>query len=106
LRTYETVFILDGKKLDDAGEAFCRDVSKRIRKLGGRVRKRTPLGRKQFARPIGKIKAGTYWDLVIDLDPAEVGAFQEQYKLDAVVLRLTMFQTDEGSREKKPVLES
>ena len=88
MTTYEAVFILDCKLVEDGGEAFSQEVAKHIRSLGGRVQQRVSMGRRQFARAIGKHKAGNYWDFVFDLDPAKVAAFKDKYRLNSTVLRL------------------
>ena len=91
MKTYEAVFILDDKKLDDHGDSFARRVGDHIRDLGGKVKEKGSLGRKQFARRIKKKSAGQYWDFVFDLDPEQVATFEEKYRLDSAVLRLVVF---------------
>ena len=94
MKTYEAVLILDDKKLDDHGETFCKEVADQVKKLGGRVKERHSLGRKQFAAPIKKRSAGTYWNLVIDMDPANLKALEDRYRLNAAVLRLVILHYD------------
>ena len=101
MRTYEAVFILDNKKVEDGGEAFSKDIEQRVRDLGGKVVKADSLGRKQFARPIGKIRAGLYWDFLIDLDPAQVDTLKEGYRLNSTVLRLQVFTYEPPPVPKK-----
>ena len=91
MKTYEAVFILDDKKLDDHGDSFARQVGDHIRDLGGKVKEKGSLGRKQFARRIKKRSAGQYWDFVFDLDPDKVVTFEDKYRLDDAVLRLVVF---------------
>ena len=95
MSTYEIVFILNSKKIEDGGETFARDVAKHVKSLGGRLQQRTSLGRKQFARPIGKHRAGVYWDFVVDLGPDTLVAFREKYALNPAVLRLQMMHHQE-----------
>jgi len=92
LGKYEAVFILDEKKLDDHGDAFIRDVAKVIKGLGGQVHEKNSMGRKQFARPIRNMRAGSYWGLIFDLDPAQLRTFQDTYRHEEVVLRLEVFR--------------
>ncbi len=94
MKPYEAVFILDSKKFEDGGESFSRDAEKHIKSLGGRVNHRISLGRRQFARPIAKHRAGNYWDLLFELDPDQVEALHDNYRLNASVLRLEVFQHD------------
>jgi len=92
LTTYEVVFILDSKQVDDKGEGFAKQVVKQIEEMGGRVQRQNCLGRKQFARPIGKHRAGLYWDFIVDLDASKLVTFRERYKLNDMVLRLQAFR--------------
>jgi ribosomal protein S6 len=95
------VFILDPKKLDDGGEAFAKAASEQVVALNGKVQKCVSLGRRQFARPIGKHKAGVYWDLVVDLANESVAALKDRYRLNSTVLRLEVFHYEEGSDPTK-----
>lgn len=91
MRTYDVVFILDEKKIEDSGETFAKDVAAQVANLGGSVKETIPMGRRQFARPIGKITAGIYLEFVTDLDPSKVDALKEKYRLNPVVLRQAIF---------------
>lgn len=88
MRTYDIIFILDEKKFEDGGDGFARDVEAHLKSLGGTVKERSALGRRTFARPIGRIHAGAYWEFIADLDPAKVSVLQEKYRLNAAVLRM------------------
>lgn len=90
MKTYEAVFILDDKKVDDHGDSFARTVADHVRDLGGKVKEKNSLGRKQFSRRIKKRSAGQYWDFVFDLEPEKVLTFEEKYRLDSSVLRLVV----------------
>lgn len=92
MNRYEVVFILDPKKVDESGDAFIAQATERIQdRLHGKVAETNPMGRKHFARPIGKHRAGVYWDLLVDLPAEQVAALQESYRLDSAVLRLQVF---------------
>ena len=97
LKTYEVVFILDSRKIEDNGETFAKEAEKEIEKLGGKVVSTTSLGRKQFARPIGKHRAGNYWDLIVEIAPGAVAALKDRYRLNTTVLRLEAFHYDEAA---------
>lgn len=101
MKTYEAVFILDPKKIEDNGEAFAKSAGADVESLGGKVHKTVSLGRKQFARPIGKHRAGNYWDLIIDLAPENVALLQDRYRLNTTVLRFVVFNYEEGSDPSK-----
>ncbi len=91
MRTYDVVFILDEKKVEDSGEKFANDVLAQVKSLGGEVKEKIMMGRRQFARPIGKNNSGIYWEFVTDLDPSKVAALIEKYSLNATVLRMACF---------------
>ena len=52
MKKYEAVFILDIRKTDDEGAAFCRGFEELIKSLGGELEKTVPMGRKQFTYEI------------------------------------------------------
>jgi len=87
LKKYEAVFILDIRKADDEGAAFCREMEELITGMGGKVESTTPMGRKQFTYEIDKRRAGLYFDFVFEIEPARIYDIKDKYKLDARVLR-------------------
>jgi len=91
LKTYEAVFILDERQFDDEGKAFAQKVIDKITELGGSERKTESLGRRQFARPIGKQTSGIYWDFIFDLPSSQVNTLKEEYRLMESVLRMSVF---------------
>jgi len=94
LKKYETVIILDDRRIQDEGKAFVEEFSSRISRAGGEIIKVTSLGRKQFARQMKKRKTGFYWDFIINLDEKEAKKLPEYYNLDERVLRLQTFIYD------------
>jgi len=101
LKTYETMIILDHRKVEDGGTAFAKEISTFVEELGGKVQRAVSLGRKQFASPIGKHRAGVYWDFVIDLEPTQTFALKDNYRLNDTVLRLEVLKYEEGSDPAK-----
>lgn len=94
MKKYEAVFILDIRKTDDEGAAFCRGFEQLIQSLGGTLEKTGAMGRKQFTYPINKRRAGLYFDFVFELAPGKLIEVKEQYKLDQQVLRNIVFVYD------------
>ena len=88
MRTYDIIFILDERKFEDGGDAFAKDVAAHLQSLGAVIKSKAGMGRRTFARPIGKSTAGIYWEFIVDLDPAKVALFQEKYRLNAGVMRM------------------
>jgi ribosomal protein S6 len=61
---------------------------------GGTMLKVTPLGRKQFVRPIKKHKAGVYLDFIFDLKEAVAAGLPDKYRLDERILRMQVLVYD------------
>ncbi len=101
LKKYETVFILDERKVQDEGKAFAEEFSSAISGAGGEMVSVTPLGRRQFAREIKKRKAGIYYDFVFNAEESFVKALPEQYKLDERTLRVQVFVYDRPENQIK-----
>lgn len=93
---YEAVFILDPRKVEGNGEAFSASVEEQLKSLGGEVTRVKCLDKRVFARPIGKHKAGVYWDYVFVMPETAVAALQEKYSLNSTVLRLAVFLFVDG----------
>ncbi|MCF7854717.1 MAG: 30S ribosomal protein S6 [Candidatus Pacebacteria bacterium] len=91
MRTYEAVFVLDESKFDDAGDALAKEVEQNIEQLGGRVRKKTAMGRRPFSRPMKKKNAGIYWDFIFDMESSNVDSLEGIYRLNDAVLRTGIF---------------
>ena len=87
MKKYEAVFILDIRKTDDEGAAFCKEFGELIEALGGKMESAVPMGRKQFTYEIDKRRAGLYFDFVFELAAAKVKDIKEKYKLDQRILR-------------------
>jgi len=113
LKTYETVIILDDRRIQDEGKAFVEEFSTKISRAGGEIVKVTSLGRKQFARQMKKRKTGLYWDFYINLDEKEAKKLPDYYSLDERVLRLQNFIYDRPNapapkavpeKEEQPIL--
>ena len=102
MRTYEAVLILASRGVEDGGETFAQDVTKYVQSLGGVMKKRVSVGRKQFSYPIKKQRAGIYWHMLFDLDPAKTATLQDRYKLNNTVLRLEVFRYEEPPKPAKP----
>jgi len=94
LKTYEAVFILDERQFEDEGKSFAQEVMDKVRELGGTERKTESMGRKQFARPVGKHNSGIYWNFVFDLPSSAVNSLKNEYRLMDAVLRVSVFEYD------------
>lgn len=93
---YEAVFILDPRKIEGNGETFSATVEAFLKEIGGNVTRIKCLEKRAFARPIGKCKAGVYWDYVVELPENAVAQINEKFRLNATVLRLVTFLYTDG----------
>ena len=94
MRTYETVVILDDRRVHDEGVAYGDEFAAMLVAAGGEVIRKKALGRKQFAREMRKRKTGYYWDFIFKLAPDIAATLSDKYKLDERVLRLKCFLYD------------
>ncbi len=88
MKKYESVFILEIRKVDDEGKAFSDEIGKILEGVGGKLLEAVPMGRRQFAREIDGRKAGIYWNYIFDLSPDKVKEFQDKFRHDERVVRL------------------
>lgn len=93
---YEAVFIFDPAVVEGNGEAFGKTVEEQIQALGGTITRIKCLDKRQFARPIGKHKAGIYWDYIVEMDTQAVAVLKDKYRLNPTVLRLVVFTYEDG----------
>lgn len=96
MKKYEAVFILDPRRVENNGEAFSTGIEDVIRSLGGTLTRSLCLEKRVFARPIGKHKAGLYWDYVMECGPEAIAALQDKFHLNQTVLRLAVFEYEDG----------
>jgi ribosomal protein S6 len=84
---YEGLFIfpetLDEAQLDQSIEA----VKVELEKLGGSLETSTRLGKRPFARPLRKKKAGIYVVIMFRLDGGQIDALKHRLKLTTNVFR-------------------
>ena len=91
MKKYDAIFILNDRKYEDGGEAFSKKVGENIVALGGGEVSVKNMGRKQFARPIGKRTSGLYLRFFFNLAEDKVAEFIESYRLDNTVLRTVVY---------------
>ncbi len=91
MKKYEAIIILDDRKVEANGATFVKSIEEVIAELGGSNLTSECMGRKQFAYPIKKKNAGTYWDLIFDMDEKGVAQLLNRYRLVQEVLRLVVF---------------
>ncbi len=90
MKTYEAVFILNERRVDDGGAAMAQDIVDHLTSLGGRVLDKTNMGRREFARPIKKQNTGIYLDFIFEISPDKVDQVSERYRLNPAVTRVAV----------------
>jgi len=94
---YEGLFIfpetLDEEQLDQAIDA----VKVEIEKLAGSFENATRLGKRSFARPMKKKKAGIYTIIMFRLEGSKIAALKRRLKLSTNVFRAQFMKKDESA---------
>ncbi len=87
MNTYEGLFIFP-EALDEEGldQAIGR-VKEELEKLGGSIESTARMGKKTFARPLKKQKAGLYVVIMFKLEGTRLDAFKARLKLTTNVFR-------------------
>lgn len=97
MTTYEGLFVfperLQEQEIADALAAVVADMERFDVKLLG-TRK---LGRRTFARPIRKMRAGVYVRMVFEMDGQKVDALRQRLKLNNTLIRAQITVGDEQS---------
>ena len=84
---YEGLFIFP-EALDEEGLDQALDrVKVELEKLGGAIESTTRMGKKTFARPLKKQKAGLYVVVMFNLNGEKIGDFKARLKLATNVFR-------------------
>ena len=99
MRKYESVFILNDRKFEDGGDAFSKKVEEALEQCQASDLSKKNLGRKPFARPIGKRTHGLYWSFNFSMTPDQVENFQDKFRLEENVLRHVVFSDDRPEGE-------
>ncbi len=84
---YEGLFIFPETLDEDHLDMAIARVKEELEKLGGLLESTTRMGKKNFARPLKKQKAGFYVVMMIKLDGNQVDAFKKRLTLATDVFR-------------------
>jgi small subunit ribosomal protein S6 len=92
---YEGLFIFP-ETLDEEGlDQSVAQVKDELEKLGGTLESTTRMGKKNFARPLKKQKAGYYVVLMFKLEGANIDALKSRLKLASNVFRAQFVVAEE-----------
>ena len=95
MKKYETIIILDERKIGDDGKEFLTSIEKLITDdFGGKIVESVVMGKKQFAREINKRKTGVYLSIVHEMTPDKIALVKDNYKLNETVLRIQSYNYD------------
>jgi len=95
---YEGMFIFPETLDEDGLDQAIGAVKKELEKLGGTLESTTRLGKKNFARPMQKKKAGFYVVLMLQLDGLKLDAFKKRLKLATDVFRAQIVLGEEAEK--------
>ncbi len=84
---YEGLFIFPETFDEDHLEMAITRVKEELEGLGGSLESTTRIGKKNFARPLKKQKAGFYVVMMIQLEGSKVDAFKKRLTLATDVFR-------------------
>ncbi len=88
MNKYEAMFIFPETMNEEELDTATANARAEIEKLGGRVTNATRLGKRGFARPLGKRTAGQYVVGTFELDGDKVRPLLARYKLSSEVFRV------------------
>lgn len=94
MKKYESIFIVDVKKVDDEGKGLQDELSKFIESKSGKVLESDNLGRKLFARNIRGSKGGIYLNIIFETDPENIALIKKKFSLDNRIIRIFIINYD------------
>ena len=93
---YEGLFIFPETLEEETLDLAITRVKEELESLGGSLESTTRMGKKNFARPLKKQKAGYYVVMMIKLDGTKVDAFKKRLRLATDVFRSQFVLAEES----------
>jgi ribosomal protein S6 len=93
---YEGLFIFPETLDEDTLDLAITRVKEELENLEGTLESTTRMGKKNFARPMKKQKAGYYVVMTIKLDGRQLDAFKKRLKLATDVFRSQFVLAEEA----------
>ena len=93
---YEGLFIFPETLDEDTLDLAITRVKEELENLEGTLESTTRMGKKNFARPMKKQKAGYYVVMTIKLDGMQLDAFKKRLKLATDVFRAQFVLAEES----------
>ena len=100
MKKYDALYIFVGVAKDDVLEANLEKALAEVTRLGGELIAKDSLGKRTFARPMGKRDSGVYVKVRFALDPAKVDELVKRYQLVEEVFRVQILAVDERREAK------
>lgn len=92
MNKYEAMIILPESVKDSELEAELDRAAEEIKKLGGTIESKTRLGKRAFARKMGKQESGHYVIVTFSLDADKIQPLLARYKLTDNVFRVQILK--------------
>ncbi len=92
---YEGLFIFPETLDEGTLDLAITRVKEELEMLGGSLESTTRMGKKNFARPMKKQKAGFYVVMMVKLDGTKLDAFKKRLKLATDVFRAQFVLAEE-----------
>ena len=93
---YEGLFIFPETLDEDHLDMAITRVKEELETLGGSLESTTRIGKKNFARPLKKQKAGFYVVMMIKLEGTKLDAFKKRLRLATDVFRAQLVLAEEA----------
>ncbi len=87
MKEYEALFIIDPDK-ENALKEITGSITAGITKSRGKINKEENWGKQKLAYIIKKHRDGIYYKLNFSIDPSEISRLNNNYKLNADILRI------------------
>jgi len=97
LTTYEGLFVFPERLQDQEIEEARQSVVADLERYGAKLLGSRTLGRRTFARPIKKMRAGVYVRMVFEINGQEIAALRQRLKLNDTLIRAQITVGDEQS---------
>ncbi len=93
---YEGLFIFPETLSEDELDQAIDTVKGELEKLDGSLESTTRLGKRSFARPMKKKRAGLYAIIMFRIDGGQIPAFKRRLKLSTKVFRAQFVKKEES----------
>lgn len=106
MRKYEALYILDIQGREEGVKEMIDQIETEIKALGGRVLGSQKMDRRKFEAAAGRLDAGYYLGLNIEMPPAKRAELQEHLKLNDKIYRqfyLAAAAPQKKASKKQPV---